>query len=175
MVETDQHWTQPPTPRWLMSVAQQGQPYLWSWHPCLYLDPCQGRLQDLGAARHPSYCCQAGDWAQDPNLLGKAPRGMNLGLLGTEQACLQVNSLHARVADHGLLQAHAYIPYMSPQLYQSQILPHMLCCVSRRDGSVEVILTHCQYLSSSKALSVSSSIVPMQHTCTKFIKFLKEA
>jgi len=38
---------------------------------------------------------------------------MDLGLLGTEQACLQVILSHARVADHGLL---------APRKYQSYVL-----------------------------------------------------
>ncbi len=84
----------------------------------------------MGAAHRPSHCWQAGEQAQDPNHLEKAPWGMNLGLLGTEQACLQMDSSYAGITDYGLLGAGKLDFYVLSWLNVPKpdtLLQHMLC------------------------------------------------
>lgn len=162
-----------------MSAAQQGQPYLWSCHPYPSLDPCQGRLQDVGAARHPSHCWQAGDWAQDPNHLGKALWGMKLGLLGIEQACLQKNH-HTQGLQIMVCQKRAnlcsmcHLGFMKARYISAT---HAVLCVTllrfsrgHSDTLYSLEQKHCQHSRCSCHCSIHAHFLArkMHVSCTEF-------
>ncbi len=108
----------------------------------------------MGAAHRPSHCWQAGDWAQDPNHLGKAPLGMNLGLLGTEQACLQINhhmqGLHIMVCQkHASINSMCHLGYVKARCISAT--QAMVCVTLLRfsrghsDTLYSLDQKHCQY------------------------------